>query len=94
MIRPHLFSAERRPHCREHLTRSGEHGYGEVFALLGFSLYAWECSFIVDYVDMKDSFLGHKSFNFLDYLSIVNCRYVGRYFQKEYFYQALMLALF
>ena len=32
--------------------------------------------FIVAYVDMKDSFLGHKSFNFLDYLSIFNCRYV------------------
>ena len=76
MIRPHLFSAERRPHRREQRTRSRDHGYDEVFALLGFLLFAWECLFIIDYmtmhVDMKNSFLGNKIFNFLDYLSILS----------------------
>ena len=75
MIRPHLFSAERRPHRREQRTRSREHGYGEVFALLvGSSLYAWECSFIVDYVDMKDSFWATKVLIFwiISLLSIVD----------------------
>ena len=73
----------------------GNMGMMRSLRCLGFCcLHGNVYSLLTMHVDMKDSFLGNKIFNFLDYLSIVNCGYIGIDIQEKYFDQVLMLALF
>ena len=61
----------------------GNMGMMRSLRCLGFCcLHGNVYSLLTMHVDMKDSFMGNIIFNFLDYLSIVNCGYVDRYSGK------------
>ena len=65
----------------------GNMGMMRVLLCLGFRcLHGNVYSLLTMHVDMKNSFLGNKIFNFLDYLSIVNCgyRYSGKIFLSSF----------